>query len=945
MIHKKNIVKPIKPRLMKRRQIIIPIAVCAVCIVLTGVYAYHLRQNQIETRKTLIISSTKQMARQVDAILSEARIFAVTMKPLLGTIGRIDNTLDKNTEIVAFYEEMLNKYRFIRRSSISDQQGNVFNLSRDESGRFIPARYRSTASVLLSYENISMEGNDYVCTFPMLTDETLMGNISITFDMTMLLNLLYSLYFEDSNSWLTAFLSYENAFITFPLEAEYKLSNVSEIAASMEQKQDNYFVTGVISNHSEKFEVISYYQQFSYSGQYLGVIASNNISDILRSTRRFYIVACILFVLLAAIYIFIVKYNNYHLRKINKEQERRLTLFQTILQDIPVGLILFQDGKLITTNDFTMGLLSDFIKPSDVGHSTGIKFPPDFLEHHGDSEMDDWSLFSFEKFGNEIHLLKNRSDIRIGNESFTIIVFSNVTEMEKNRKYAVHSELTKSELLSRISRDFRRPLDQINEAIVLMAQRYPEDKSLKHIIEPVTFIAESIKNMQDFGDIESGNVVLNELPFDITESINEVANEYKPEINRKCLKLTIKTSQVSTQKVVGDAMRFKHILNQLLSNAVKFTRSGEIKISVDMISIEENKGLIRCSVEDTGKGMNVDELKNIFSLETKTKDGKSIGLGTIIAKQLVSILGGNILVSSPSSISHDPSTPGTKVFFTIRCYLDVVPHKDLDFSSITSYEQLGVLIISTDAHNVKYQINDLQRKSIHPDVFLYNKDVTGMLLANKLIIDKNRYQIIIIDTNEEETGFTIANELKEKGLTQQYIFAFIDAYQQPGHYLRAKSLQMDYYLDDKEDLSLIDKILSDKFPHLIRTEESQEVEMAKDIRILMCEHNPLSQAVSRLVFTRLGYQVDCVTNIAEMRSAMKTVAYDILFIDMLFPPTNAIELTTQLRKEGNKVLTIAITSTVTKENIKEIVNAGMNGYLQKPLKLDAVKQILHKWFI
>ncbi|MDR3095333.1 MAG: response regulator [Bacteroidales bacterium] len=930
---------------MKWKHIIIPAVVCAIGIVLAGIYTHRLRQHQIETRKMLIMSYTKQMARQVDAILSEARIFSFAVKPILNTISQIDNTLNKNTELVTFYEERLNKYPFIRRSAITDQQGNVFSLSRDETGRFLAARYRATASVLLSYENIFMEGNDYVCTFPMFSDETLVGNISIAFDMTMLLNALHLIFFEDSNSWLTAVLSYEDACITFPLESDYRLSNVSEIVALMGQKKDSAFIAGAVSNGSQNLDVISYYQKFDYPGQFLGMIASNNISDILRSTRRFFIVSCILFILFAAIYVFILKYNNYSLRKINKEQDRQLTLFQTILQDISVGLILLQDGKLITVNEFAMDLLSDFIQPSDIGHFARVKFPPEFLVHQEDREMDEWSLFSFMKFGNEIHLLKNRSEVRIGNESFTIIVFSNVTELEKSRKYAVHSELTKSELLSRLSRDLSRSLNRINEAIVLMAQRYPEDKTLKHITEPVAFIADSLKNMQDFGDIESGNVVLNELPFDITETVNEVANVYKPEINRKNLKLTIKISHVSDQKVVGDAMRFKHILEQLLSNAVKFTRSGEIRISVDMVSVEENKGLIRCSVEDTGTGMNVDELKNIFSLETRTKNGKFVGLGTIIAKQLVSIFGGNILVSSPSSISHDPATPGTKVFFTIRCYLDVAPHKNLDFASITSFEQLGVLIITTDAHNVKYRLNEFQRKSIRPDIFLYDKNVTGMLLANKLIIDKNRYQIIIIDTNNEETGFTIAHELNERGLTQQYIFVFIDAYQQPGHYLRAKYLQMDYYVDNREDVFLIDKVLSDKFPSLIRSEESQDVDISKDLRILMCEHNPLSQAVSRLVFTRLGYQVDCVANITEMRSAMKQVAYDIIFIDLSFPPTNAIELTTQLRKEGNRLLIIAITSNVSKENIKGIVNAGMNDYLQKPLNPDAVKQVIHKWFM
>ncbi|GHT21858.1 hypothetical protein FACS189430_02650 [Bacteroidia bacterium] len=928
---------------MNKKQIMIPAVVCAACILLAGVYTCRLRHTQIEKQKVVLRSSVTQMKRQVDAFLAEARGLTVILPSIITKQGYIEDEVDVNSQAVTLYQQVLSRHPFVKKSSVLDQHSNVFNLTRDETGLFLNARYKAVkANVITAHENIYVEGSsDYIFTFPILSDGVLTGNLSVTFDMTTLLDTLYSTYLKEHNGWLTAVLPTEDIAMTFPLDAEYMLSNVLEIADMMDETKDSAFTEGYIGNDAEEFAVISYYQRFTYSGRHLGVVASADISGVIHSARLFFVIACILFVLLTLAFVFLLKYNTRHLQKTNEEQSKQLTLYQTVLQDVSVGLLLFRDEELITANEFALDLLSDFIKPSDAG----LTFPPDFLAKQDDSQLDECSLFSFEKFGNEIHLLKNRSDMRIGNEHFTVIVFSNVTELEKNRKYAAHSELAKSELLSRLSRDFKRPLDRIHEAIVLMAQRYPEDTSVQHIIVPITFITESLANMQDFGDIESGNVILDELPFTIAEAVNEVANEYRAEVNRKGLKLTVKTTPASAQKVVGDAIRFQHILSQLLSNAVKFTDSGEIRVSVDMTSIEENKALIRCSVEDTGKGMNVDELKNIFSLETRTKNGKSIGLGTIIAKQLVNIFGGNILVSSPSSISQDPSTPGAKVFFTVRCHLDVTPHKALDYSAITAYKQLRVLIITTDAHNVKYQINDLQRKSIQSDVFLYNKEVTGMLLANKLIIDKNRYQIIIIDTNDEETGFTIAAELNEKGLTQQYIFAFVDAYQQPGHYLRAKHLQMDYYLDNKEDLTMIDKILSEKFPSLIRSEASLDMELTKDIRILMCEHNPLSQAVSRLIFTRLGYQVDCVANSAEMRSAMKQVAYDIMFIDLSFPPTNALELTTQLRKEGNKILIIAITSNVSKENIKAVVNAGMNGYLQKPLNRDAVKQLIHKWFM
>jgi signal transduction histidine kinase/CheY-like chemotaxis protein len=777
-------------------------------------------------------------------------------------------------------------------------------------------------------------------------DETLIGNLSVHFDMTQFLQTLYSDYLKNSDCWMTVILSLENAYMTFPLEDELTLANVPDVVEKIEQQQNSGYTLGVIGGQNEQYDVISYFRKLSFSGHYLGIIVSNDISGILHSTRMFFIIFCLIAILLTSACILVLHFHNFDLKRTVREQHAQLELLETILQDVPVGMILFKDNKLITTNELALDLLSDFIQPTDIGNPySTIEFPPHFLNRADNEDIDEWSIFSFEKFGGEIHLLKNQSDMRIHNEKYTIIVFSNITEMEKSRRNAVRSELTKSELLSRISRDFKRPLDSINDALALLIQQYPGDATLHHITGLVKFIADSMTNMQDFGDVEAGNVILDELPFDMNEAVEDVVDKYRKEIARKGIKLTLNVIPTSFRQIVGDAVRIKQILNQLLSNAVKFTEEGEIRISVETMLVEDNKMLIRCSVEDTGKGMSVEQLKNLFSLDTRAKSGDSMGLGTIIAKQLVNIMGGNILVSSPSPISRNSLTPGTKFFFTIRCDMDVICHKELDFSSVVSYEQLGVLIIATDEHSIKSQLNYLQRQSINPDVYLYDKDVNGILLANKLIIDRNRYQLIIIATNDSQTGFTIAEALCEKGLTKRFLFAFIDNYEQRGNYLRAKTLQMDYYLDNKtEDLAALNTILIENFPHLSRSEKDGE-EIRKDLRILVCDNDTLSQTVTRLIFNTLGYNIDCVNNFEELKTCISNRTYDVLFMDIKFPPANATEVVRKLRNQGNKIPIIAITSMITKENIRKLSHVGISGYIQKPVETETIRQILYKWFV
>ncbi|MDR0713774.1 MAG: response regulator [Bacteroidales bacterium] len=926
---------------MLKRQILIPSVICIACIVLVALCCRKMRNDRIESIKELTVSGVSGILQRIGTVTQRTQGLSIAVKPLLAT-GQITESPDDCPESIEYIEKIFHWYPVIRSIAIFDRQGYVLNVSIDESGHFIRDRFKSRGSVnvLRPSEDLLMNDESYSYVFPVFSDDVLIANISITFDMLQFMTSINSGYVRENKFWISVYLSYEKICFTFPPENTPVLSGALAIVEGIE-RQDSIFVKGTVTGKDFHADVVSYGMKIPFSDHFAGVIASGNISDIFLFTRGVFITAAILLILLTIVCILALQYSHYELRKVLKEKEIKIELLQAVFQDSPVGLMLFKDGQLITVNEFSLNILSDFIKVSETGFIS-FSLPSRFLEQMTNENGEEWNLFSFETFGNEVHLLKSQSDTVINMETYTILVFANVTVMEESRRSAVRSEIAKSELLSRISRDFKRPFDRIKDAIVLLIQQYPDNTVLTHISGSVNLIAESIVNMKDFGDIEAGNVTLDELPFDLCETVNEVVDSYRKEVIKKKLKLHLSIEPDVVGKVVGDAARFKQILNQLLNNAVKYTDKGEIRISLDTAQPENNKVTIKCSVEDTGRGMSEKQLKSLFSVDTREKEGESIGLGTIIAKQLVNIMEGNILVSSPSTISNNLSMPGTKVFFTVQCRADVDYPKKLDYSAITDHRQLGVLIVTSDPHSVQYQVNWLQRKSITSDLFVYNAE-TGVLLANRLIIDRSRYQIVIIEINDNETSFKVLSELYQKGITQRHIFVFIDVWGKKGSYLRAKSFQADYYLNNRDNLYELENILSKNFPHLIRKEDLQKVELKKSLKILVCENNLLSQTVANLVFNKLGYQAEFVKNFTDMKKNLEAQSCDIMFVDMKFPPTNAIDVAVTLRKEGCKFPIIAVTSTVTKENIRTINDAGMNDYIHKPLDPDAVKNILYKW--
>ena len=306
-------------------------------------------------------------------------------------------------------------------------------------------------------------------------------------------------------------------------------------------------------------------------------------------------------------------------------------------------------------------------------------------------------------------------------------------------------------------------------------------------------------------------------------------------------------------------------------------------------------------------------------------------------------MGGTLRATSPSPISTDSSTPGVQFSFSIICFSDQSLNKQLDYSSIVSHRQINALIVTTDTYQVQYLTHFPNRKGMHSDVFIYDRE-TAELLLHKLIIDKSRYQIVVIAAASSEMTFTIAEEIHKNDLTAHCLFVLVDTCSQKGNYIKAKSLNMDYYFVKNNDLPIYEPILKRHFPNLSEEEVPVVDLVRKDIQILIAENNILSQTVAKVIFKKMGYEVDLAQNALYLVNQLNHKIYDVIFIDLRFPPTNGFEIAEMLRLKGYKMPIIAMTSTLTRENLKRIADSGMDGYIPKPLNPESIKQTLIRWF-
>jgi CheY-like chemotaxis protein len=316
-----------------------------------------------------------------------------------------------------------------------------------------------------------------------------------------------------------------------------------------------------------------------------------------------------------------------------------------------------------------------------------------------------------------------------------------------------------------------------------------------------------------------------------------------------------------------------------------------------------------------------------------------------ISKQLVELMNGEIWVESPSTISTSNKFPGTKFSFTIEVYSNENLKKKFEYKNIRQYLQISVLILTRvkdeednvhrllDQFGINYTFRTYEDSSIDSAIF-------------QLEQKKDLYQIIIIIDKIAQDGFPMAQALKESKLSERFPIIMISSNDQPGNYVRSKSLGIDYYLIQPFESNEIYNIIRENFPGLNDHKGVAPLvnRIKSEIKILIVEDNIINQRVTQSIFKHLGFEIDLARNGIEAVEMVSSKKYDIIFMDILMPDMDGLTATSEIRKKGFKMPIIATTAADEAERKAEAYSVGMNDFISKPIKVESIKQLLIKWF-
>jgi CheY-like chemotaxis protein len=510
------------------------------------------------------------------------------------------------------------------------------------------------------------------------------------------------------------------------------------------------------------------------------------------------------------------------------------------------------------------------------------------------------------------------------------------------------SNRSKNVLLSKLSHEIRTPMNGIIGMASLLSETGLTSEQ-KEYAETIGQCGENlmtvINNMliSDVIDYTNGGqerIELESTDFNLPEIVEEVLHAFTDKVNQSKIELVYYIDENVPAQIVGDPSRLKQVLMNILENCVKFTTHGEIYILVHFIkSIDRTQVELGFEIKDTGSGLPKKEIE-FLNRDISSIDAKNAGdsLGLIICKKLLALMGGSLKIESKEGT-------GTLFKFIIRARLSLQSTRSNTLFDI-SLKEKRILVIDDNYTSRTVLKKLLERSKLK--VTLANSGNQAL----EILSQNNYFDTVLVDMEMPGmSGIEFMNIIHEK---KYFIPAVLLCSKQIETYKEYKSL-FKSMLPKPINHSSLYKIISNELLQSIETEtEMQDVKekLSKDfakkypLRILIAEDNITNQQIATMFLKKMGYEADVTQNGQEALETVSEGNYDLILMDVQMPVMDGLEATRMIRLCLNEQpVIIAMTANAMQGDRQECLQAGMDDYISKPIKLEEMFKMIEKWGI